>query len=76
LSFCRKQKKVKSQPGTPHLLHVHPKFKILTQNISVSHEDLVKEQERERPLAEENNDAKSIFQAPNFDRSRATPELE
>ena len=73
---CRKQKTVKSQPGTPQLVHLQPKFKILTENISVSHEDIVKEQERERHLAEGFHEVKSIFNAPNFDRSGATPELE
>ena len=74
INFYRKKKHVKIPSGSPHLLQVHPKFKILSQNLSVSHEDLVKEQECEQHLAEDFSQVKSIFQAPNFDRSGATPE--
>ena len=56
------------------MIHILPKFKILNENISVSHDDLIKEQERERQLADEFHEAKSIFDAPKFDRLGATPE--
>jgi len=51
----------------------HRKYKILTENITVSHEDLVKEQERERRIAEGFSEVKSIFQSRWFDRLGISP---
>ena len=68
----RKKRITKRLPGTFKTIQTHPKFKILTKNISVSHEDLVKEQEQEQKFKK--NDVESIFKAPKFDRLGATPE--
>ena len=72
--FYRKSKKGKPRPTTSHPTVVRPKYKILSENVCVSHENIVLEQERERHLAEGFTEVKSIFYSRHFDRLGLSPE--
>jgi len=53
-----------------------PKYKFLTESVCISHEDIVREQERERRLAEGffKTESKSIFESKAYNRFGESPE--
>ncbi|XP_078482022.1 uncharacterized protein LOC100186769 [Ciona intestinalis] len=70
----RKAMRSRTQPNTPKLAHIFPKYRFPNEVISVSHDDLVREQERERRLADDFHEAKSIFDTAVYSRFGVSPE--